>query len=276
MKWNQIYFMKTIPFEEQYLQYTRMTYEQKIESELEFWKYNMLRKPSFFNQATDRIQRKINSYIPDKIHNVITIAIKQMVKAVLFGSAFTTSKPTEDLTFMHREALIKKSIENYKNTGAAEGGVTGAGGFLMSLADFPLLLSIKMKMLFDIAARYGYDVKDYRERLYILYIFQLAFSSKEESKNTFYKIQDWDRQSNQLPLDIDQFDWLTFQQQYRDYIDLAKLAQMLPFIGAAVGAVANYKLIEKLGQTAMMGYRMRHFNTLANLPESQVQKSIAP
>ena len=34
---------------------------------------------------------------------------------------------------------------------------------------------------------------------------------------------------------------------------------MVPFIGAAVGAVANYKLIEKLGKTAMMSYRMRYF-----------------
>jgi hypothetical protein len=35
---------------------------------------------------------------------------------------------------------------------------------------------------------------------------------------------------------------------------------MLPFVGAAVGAVANYKLIEKLGKTAMMSYRMRYFS----------------
>lgn len=237
-----------------------MTYEQKITGELDFWKFKTLQKPSFLNKVTNKVQKKINSYIPDKVHNAITSAIKQMVKAVLFGSTFTTSKPIIDLTLMHREALIKQKIENYKKTGAAEGGITGAGGFLMSLADFPLLLGIKMKMLFDIAAVYGYDVKDYRERLYILHIFQLAFSSKEESQNIFMKMQDWDDKAHQLPTNIDEFDWLTFQQQYRDYIDLAKLAQMLPFVGAAVGAVANYKLIEKLGKTAMMSYRMRYFS----------------
>ncbi|WP_421944478.1 EcsC family protein [Pedobacter sp.] len=237
-----------------------MTYEQKITSELEFWKFKTLQKPSLFNKVTDKVQKKINSYIPDKVHNAITTAIKQMVKAVLFGSTFTTSKPLTDLTLFHREALIKQKIDNYKKTGAAEGGITGAGGFLMSLADFPLLLSIKMKMLFDIAATYGYDVKDYRERLFILHIFQLAFSSKEESKNVFMKMQDWDNSAHKLPTNIDELDWLTFQQQYRDYIDLAKLAQMLPFVGAAVGAVANYKLIDRLGKTAMMSYRMRYFN----------------
>jgi len=237
-----------------------MNYEQKITSEVDFWKFKILQKPSLFNKVTNSVQKKINSYIPDKVHNAVTTAIKQMVKAVLFGSTFTTSKPLTDLTLMHREALIKQKIESYKKTGAAEGGITGAGGFLMSLADFPLLLGIKMKMLFDIAAVYGYDVKDYRERLFILHIFQLAFSSKEESQNVFVKMQDWDNKAHQLPTNIDEFDWLTFQQQYRDYIDLAKLAQMLPFVGAAVGAVANYKLIDKLGKTAMMSYRMRFFS----------------
>ena len=229
-------------------------------SELEFWKFQILQKPSLLSKVTDKVQKKINSVIPEKVHQAITTAIKQMVKAVLFGSTFTTSKPITDLTLMHREALIKQKIENYKNTGAAEGGITGAGGFLMSLADFPLLLGIKMKMLFDIAAVYGYDVKDYRERLYILHIFQLAFSSKGESQQVLIKMQNWDNKAHLLPVNIDEFDWLTFQQQYRDYIDLAKLAQMLPFVGAAVGAVANYKLIEKLGKTAMMSYRMRHFS----------------
>jgi len=237
-----------------------MNYEQKITSEVDFWKFKILQKPSILNMVTDSVQKKINSYIPDRVHSAITTAIKQMVKAVLFGSTFTTAKPLTDLTLMHREALIKQKIDSYKKTGAAEGGITGAGGFLMSLADFPLLLGIKMKMLFDIATVYGYDVKDYRERLFILHIFQLAFSSKEESQNVFSKMQDWDNKAHQLPTDIDEFDWLTFQQQYRDYIDLAKLAQMLPFVGAAVGAVANYKLIDRLGKTAMMSYRMRYFN----------------
>lgn len=250
-----------------------MTYEQKITSELEFWKFKVLQKPSLLSKTTNRIQKKINTFIPDSVHQAITTAMKQMVKTVLFGSAYTTAKAVTGLTLMHREALIKEKIENYKRTGAAEGGIAGAGGFLMSLADFPLLLGIKMKMLFGIAALYGYDVKDYRERLFILHIFQLAFSSKNESQKIFHKIADWDNQAHRLPTDIDKFDWLTFQQQYRDYIDLAKLAQLLPFVGAAVGAIANYKLIEKLGKTAMMAYRMRYFN-IQSIEEYQAKSII--
>ena len=62
-----------------------------------------------------------------------------------------------------------------------------------------------------------------------------------------------------MPDDINQFEWRQFQQEYRDYIDLAKMAQLIPGIGAVVGIVVNYRLVKKLGYTAMNAYRMRHF-----------------
>ena len=68
---------------------------------------------------------------------------------------------------------------------------------------------------------------------------------------------DWENKKKQLPNDIHQFDWRLFQQEYRDYIDLAKMAQLLPVIGAPVGVIVNYRLIRKLGETAMNAYRMR-------------------
>ncbi len=211
-----------------------------------------------FDKATSSVQKKINSYIPDKVHGAITVAIKTMVQTVLYGSAYTTSDtPPQEMSLLHREALVKDKIARYGKTGAAEGGITGAGGFLMSMADFPLLIGIKIKLLFELAALYGFDVQDYRERLYILYIFQLAFSSQQGAAKVYHHLADWDEKLRLMPDNADQFDWQTFQQEYRDYIDLAKLAQLLPVVGAAVGAVANYQLIKKLGKTAMQAYRMR-------------------
>ena len=40
--------------------------------------------------------------------------------------------------------------------------------------------------------------------------------------------------------------------------NLAKMAQLVPVIGAPVGAVANYALVRKLGKTAKNAYRMRN------------------
>jgi hypothetical protein len=72
----------------------------------------------------------------------------------------------------------------------------------------------------------------------------------------------WQGYSGSLPDKVEEFDWRVFQQEYRDYIDLAKMAQLVPVIGAAVGAIANYKLIAQLGETAMNCYRMRKISPL--------------
>ena len=232
-------------------------YQQQVSFELAVWQKQMLRKPSFFNKLSKKVQTKINTWIPEKIHKAITVTIKQMIRGVLFGATHTTGKPLANQSLQAREASVTQRIEFYRTTAAVEGGITGAGGILLGLADFPILLGIKLKLLFEIASLYGYNAEDYKERVYLLHIFELAFSSQQHRKNVYLKMVDWDNKSKALPEDIHQFDWRNFQQEYRDYIDLAKMAQLVPVIGAPVGAVVNYRLIKKLGITAMNAYRMR-------------------
>lgn len=234
-------------------------YKESIVSELNLWKKEMMKKPSIFDKASKGIQNKFNGILPEKYHEIMTSAIKNMIKAVLIGSEFISKDPIKVLSLEGREKLAKEKIEFYKTTAIVEGAGTGAGGFLLGLADFPLLLSIKIKFLYEIAAIYGFDVKDYKERLYILHIFQLAFSSQSKTNIVFKQMKTWEKTANELPKDINEFNWRDFQQEYRDYIDLAKMLQLVPFIGAFVGAYANAKLMDKLGKTAMNAYRMRLF-----------------
>jgi hypothetical protein len=95
--------------------------------------------------------------------------------------------------------------------------------------------------------------------LYLLQIFQLAFSSQQHRRKIFLEIEGWQTQSIGLPNSLDEFDWRTYQQEYRNYIDLAKLVQLIPIVGAPVGAVVNYRLLKQLGETARNAYRMRWF-----------------
>jgi hypothetical protein len=176
---------------------------------------------------------------------------------VLFGAKYTTAAPSTEQSLVAREMAVLNRIDIYRKTAAVEGGVTGAGGLLLGLADFPILLGIKLKLLYDIASLYGFDVSDYRERVYLLHIFELAFSSHEHRRNVYLKMTDWKMKSLTLPEDINQFDWRSFQQEYRDYLDIAKIAQLMPVIGAPVGVIVNYRLVKKLGITAMNAYRMR-------------------
>ena len=234
-----------------------MSYEEKISIEVIRWKRQMLKRPGYFNKISKAVQDKINSWIPEKVHKGITVTIKQMVRGVLFGANWTTKKKNGLVDLLARDLAADEKIKIYQGTAATEGAITGAGGILLGLADFPLLLALKFKLLFDIAAIYGYETNNYKERLYILHIFQLAFSSDIHRKNVFINMLEWDSKTKDMPDDIHQFDWRTFQQEYRDYIDLAKMAQLIPVIGAPVGAIANYTLVKKLGKTAKNAYRMR-------------------
>jgi hypothetical protein len=76
-----------------------------------------------------------------------------------------------------RDARALGVIGSYRTTAAVEGGVAGAGGIWLAMADFPALIAIKIKLLFDLAGVYGHPVSRFSERLYLLHIFQLAFSS---------------------------------------------------------------------------------------------------
>ena len=232
-------------------------YEELVSAELKTWQKKMLRRPGILNNLSKKLQIKINSWIPEKVHAAITATIKQMIRGVLFGAKHTSTEILVHTSLKAREDAVKKKIDVYRKTAAVEGGITGAGGILLGLADFPLLIGIKLKLLFDIAALYGFNVYDYRERVYILHIFELAFSSDVHRKNVYLKMIDWETKRNSFPEDINQFDWRSFQQEYRDYIDLAKMAQLVPIIGAPVGVIVNNSLIKKLGRTAMNAYRMR-------------------
>ena len=234
-----------------------MNYIETVRIDHNKWKKKMMKRVSIINKVTSKTQGKFNSILPQKYHEIITASIKTMVKSVLFGYQYITKEPYRNLTLEERENLVRDKINFYKKIAMAEGAATGAGGLLLGLADFPLLLGIKVKLLYDIAAIYGFDVRDYKERIYILNIMQLSFSSQEHMKRVYYNMANWRYYENKLPSDINDFDWRKFQQEYRDYLDLAKLFQLVPFIGAAVGLLVNGRLLDKLGYTAINAYRLR-------------------
>ncbi|WP_453990617.1 EcsC family protein [Bacillus nitroreducens] len=230
------------------------SYMLMVEEELFQWRKKLIRKSNMLQRVSKKAQTKMNEMIPEKAHTIITESIKKMIQATLIGSEYTTKGDyPKDLSLQAKEKLLEEKLTVYRRTAAAEGAGTGAGGFLLALADFPLLLSIKMKYLFEVAAIHGFDTKNYEERLFLLYVFQLAFSSDEHKKKTFEIIENWEAEKDKLI----ELDWRVFQQEYRDYIDFVKMLQLLPGVGAVVGAYANYNLLDQLGETAKNCYRLR-------------------
>lgn len=234
------------------------SYERMVARELRIWERKMKRRPTPGDNLSKNVQRRLNKIAPRKFHEIIGAAVMNMIKIVLNGSEYISLLEIDTKkTLQERDKLVEDRLLFYKTASAASGAGTGGGGIFLSFADFPILLSLKMKFMFDAAYIYGFDVKKLNERLFILYLFQLAFSSRHKRPEIFEKVADWDNFSLNLPSRIEDFDWAAFQQEYRDYIDIAKFFQIIPGVGMVVGAVANYKLLDQLGETVINGYRMR-------------------
>lgn len=233
-------------------------YEARVLAEAEVWRERQLRRPGLWDTATRATQDRINGIIPERVHQIVTSGVEMTTRGILTGAEWTTAKPLLHGDLRTREALIQTRIDLYRTTASVEGGVAGAGGFLLAAADFPALLAIKVKLLAEIGALYGHSGKTLPERLYLLRIFQLAFSSARHRPEALAALEAAGKGLHQ-PERIQDFDWRRFQLEYRDYIDLAKMAQLIPVIGAPIGAVVNWRLTTRLATTAMNAYRLRWF-----------------
>ncbi|MNI26698.1 EcsC protein family protein [compost metagenome] len=183
------------------------------------------------------------------------------MRTALFGAEYTPNRPvqrTPELESVDQEA--KELFALYQKIAVAEGAGTGAGGIMLSMVDFPALIAIKMKFLFELAHVYGYDTKHFSERVFILKVFQMAFSGPESRARLLNSIKQWHIEKEQWLSDAEyarNMDWETFQIEYRDSIDFRKMLQMVPGIGAFAGAWANYTILEELRECAMNAYRLR-------------------
>ncbi|GAE46084.1 EcsC protein [Mesobacillus boroniphilus JCM 21738] len=67
-------------------------YELKAYEEALTWKRKLNKRSSLLARASKKAQTKVNQLIPDKVHQFLTESIKNMVKATLAGSNYTTKK----------------------------------------------------------------------------------------------------------------------------------------------------------------------------------------
>ncbi len=231
--------------------------ESSVRAELKAWRSRVLKRPGLWDKASRATQARINKAIPERVHAIVTSGVEAMTKGILTGSEVLKARPPAGGSLAAREAKARSLIRTYRNTAGVEGGVAGAGGFVLAAADFPALMAIKVRMLADIVSVYGWGGGSPRERLFLLHVFHLAFASAARRPEALASLEGW--LAGDGAAEVADYDWRRFQQEYRDYIDLAKMAQLIPVVGAPIGAVVNWRLVDRLGETAMMACRMRWF-----------------
>jgi hypothetical protein len=228
-------------------------YEKQIRGELSAWRQDILKREGIVARASRGIQERTRKLMPRKAQSAITVAVEKFIKTMIFGvDLFSIQEDTADLTLSERDYLALHSFDVYQKTAVTEEALTGAGGFIVGLADLPALLGVQVVFLANTAKIYGFDPNAPSERLYMLYVFQIAFSGRAHRKRCLEKLEKWD--DSAVP---DEPDWEALQMEYRDYLDIAKLLQLLPVIGAPVGALANHHLMKRLRDNTINAYRMR-------------------
>lgn len=240
-----------------------MNEEDRIRLEISKWENAITKPPGLLERTSKTFSTKINSLLPQKVHDTITTTVRAIIQTTLFGAKLTPQRAISTLPLVEADAEAREVLSLYQKIATAEGAGTGAGGIMLSAVDFPALIAIKMKFLFELCHVYGFHTKHFPERIFILHLFQLTFSSPEQRVHLLRIIKQWDIEKEKWSSDTDYYakmDWETFQKEYRDSIDFRKLLQMLPGIGAVAGAWANYNILEDLGETAMNAYRIRRLS----------------
>ncbi len=227
-------------------------YEMQVEKELRKWQTEIYKPTSVIEKSADVIQKTGRKLVPKKVNQTVTEVIKNVTKTIMLGSQLTTiTDDTTNMSLAEREYMVLHAFDGYYKTALAQGFGFGAGGVILGMADLPVLMGIKIKFMFDGAKLYGFDPELREERLFILHIFQLAFSGKDFRQQTFEKMKGWDHHSHEG------VDWEALPLEYRDYIDFAKLLQLLPLVGSVAGLRANHKLMLRLRENLMNAYRLR-------------------
>jgi uncharacterized protein (DUF697 family) len=241
-------------------------YEKSVLKRGRFYE-SRLYETSEFHTWAKNAQHKLDGLIPQKIHLSFSYALEKGIKGFLHGLHYMLKekdrlRPSSYIPSLYILAKdAEKIVQKYKRIASVEGAGTGFGGLIASAIDFPALITIKLKMLQEISLLFGYSLTDFDERLYIVKVLQLEFSSKEYKKKYWVELKKLAELQDGLACKTHSwkaFNWEEFYMEYKQSIELVKLFQMIPGLGAIVGAWANYSFLEDLGETAILCYELRY------------------
>ena len=154
------------------------------------------------------------------------------------------------------EQLARVAFKKHVRLARLEGGALGVGGVVTLAPDMVALLWIQSRMVFYIAAAYGYDPRHPMRPAEYLAL-QGLYDTPAEAREALDGIGQADgpgdgRARAQLPQDRrapPQAGEVPARRLFRRYAD-----KLIPLIGAPIGAVQNGSVTKQLGQRALQYY----------------------
>lgn len=174
----------------------------------------------------------------------------------------------KDLDALDRVA--RSFFAENKIMSALEGAGTGLGGIILIAADIPAVFTVAFRAIQQIGAAYGFDMKD--PNMTPIVLSALGFAAGAEEATKVAALADMHMAARMLARRLSykkvaertaiggainalKLASKNMPQEIAKNITKKKLAQMIPFVGAAVGAGFNYWFISDTSRTAYMLFR---------------------
>lgn len=153
----------------------------------------------------------------------------------------------------------------YKTAGFAEGSTTGALGAAGIATDIPALLGLALRACNEYAVYYGFDPTIEAERAFVMHLMSAASSPSQAAKQVALaqvtrvsamigQRNSWKELEKLLTVKLIK----KIAQALGVRLTKAKLAQVVPVVGAAVGGGYNAWYMSEVTKTASMMYRERY------------------
>ncbi|MDC0358049.1 EcsC family protein [Oligoflexia bacterium] len=264
-------------------------YVENAKLEIEEWESQ---KPGFLNHVGDLVlipaQHVASRLIPGFVQSAATKAVQKSVEK-LSGAAQLISDEEEIQRYLEEELEKHKDelraadevARHYWNwniaCGIGEGGATGALGLMGLAADIPALLTLSLRSIQQVGRSYGYDMQAWEEREYAMHILRVGSASSFKSKMEFLvslkhveqvlvKVSVEKMGAALAQKEIGRYSLLGVVTQFAEklgvHLTRRKALQMVPIIGAVVGASFNAVFVNDVGQAAYMLYRRRRIAEL--------------
>ncbi len=226
---------------------------------------------------------------PERVHKTVSNALHGVLSTVAAGAEAGSSQdwltdelcrrsgrelePWErifEIDFGLLEQTADRQLTRAKTAATLQGGVLGLTGAPGILADIPALYYLMFRMVNQIALCLGHPASTTSERLYLMKVVNTGHHLEQRERRLALLELDHlehESQADQSAEDV-QRTLLAKTVQHLSKTLAATLvqrksAQMVAFVGGAMGAVLNRQLIEDVGLTAKHAYRRRFLRKVA-------------
>lgn len=162
------------------------------------------------------------------------------------------------------DELANKTHDRAIAMAAAEGGITGAGGLVGVAVDVPSLMTLALRTIYQTALCYGFELKGEEGRQVVLRVFSLASANtlkeKESALLGLIAIKQMLQQQTWAQIQQVAFNSMGKEALVFALKDLAaqlginltkrKALNIVPLVGAAIGATVNASFIKDVGWAA--------------------------